>query len=212
MSGSLRRAVSLGRHAARAVPWTVVVASSALVAGLVLLTAQRPSMLWPLFGTAVGLIVAATASAADEPAAAVVDTLPRGLVWRTAARFLVVPVVLVAWVGPVWAARSDLPDHLGLFVLQGVTAALVGIAVPMWLRARGSSEPGRVVATIAVPVAAALALMRPFTAHVPLFPIWPSENWARGTLLWSATAVAASVLVLSVATAPTVGRLRSRHR
>ena len=81
------------RYAARAVPWVRISLAAALVALLMELVRWNPWVLWPLEGTAVGLLAGATAWCFDESAAVVVDVAPRGLAWRTAAR---TPAVLAA--------------------------------------------------------------------------------------------------------------------
>lgn len=176
------------RYALAAVPWRLALTGTAVLAGLLALVGQWPYVLWPLQGTAVGLVAGVVAWSLDERAAAIVDTLPRALWWRTAARSVTVPLVLAAWVGGLVAVRHRLPDHLGLFVLQGVAAALLAAAVCSWRRAAGTAEPGRVFAAYVVPAAAAVALARPVADHLPVFPVWPPDPWVASGVLWAAVA------------------------
>lgn len=67
------------RHAARAVPWGLVAVACVLVPVLMAITSAWPEVMWPLQGTAIGLLAAVAAWSMDERAAAVVDTLPRPL-------------------------------------------------------------------------------------------------------------------------------------
>ena len=84
-------------YVARAVPWPLVAAGCGTTAALMGLVAASPWVLWPLQGTAVGVLSATVAWSMDEQAAAVVDTLPRSLRWRTAVRASTVPLVLGIW-------------------------------------------------------------------------------------------------------------------
>jgi len=182
-------------YAAAAVPWHVVVTGCVLVPGLLALVAWRPSVVWPLQGAALGVVGGVAAWSMDEPLAALVDTLPRALTWRTVARCCVVPLVLVAWAVPLVAARDRLPAHLPLFLLQGAGAVLVALAVTVALRRRGAPSPGRRVASIAVPAALALALIRPAPRRLALFPVWPTDAWATSAALWSLAAAAAALVL-----------------
>src|SRR5258705_4659676 len=79
-----------------------------IVIGLMGLVGRWPWIMWPLQGTALGVIAGVTAWATDEPAASVVDTLPRPPWWRTAARATVVPLMLAVWVGCLLVTRHRL--------------------------------------------------------------------------------------------------------
>jgi len=84
------------RHAARALPWPLLVATAILLVGLLRVVEQWPFTMWPLQGLAVGLLAGAVAFACDEPAAAVVDTLPRGLAWQGLAATVAVVAAVTA--------------------------------------------------------------------------------------------------------------------
>lgn len=176
--------MALMRHAARAVPWRIVAAGSLLVPALVALAAVRPEALWPLQGVSVGLLAAVVAWSMDERAAAVVDTLPRALWWRTAARAVAVVPLAAGWLAGLVIAGDRFPDHTALFVLQGVAALAAGAALTTWRRAGGAPAPGLIVAPVSVVAAAVLALVRPAPERLPLFPIWEFEEWALSAVIW----------------------------
>jgi len=183
------------RHAARAVPWGTVALACAAVPGLVAILLLDPDRMWPLQGIAVGVLAAAAAWAMDERAAAVVDTLPRSLGWRTAARALAAVPLAAVWAGSLIVAAGSLPDHAGLFLRQGVAAVLLGVAVATWRRSRGAATPGSTAGPAALGVVAVLALTRPFHAHAPLFPAWEGEDWARSGAIWWGLLVAGAALL-----------------
>ena len=107
-------------HAARAVPWGRVALAAALVVVLMELVRWNPWVLWPLEGTAVGLLAGAAAWCFDETAAAVVDTSPRGLSWRAAARSPAVLLLILAWAFAVARVGNDAAfGHLGAVLVQG---------------------------------------------------------------------------------------------
>jgi len=168
------------------------------VAVLVALVGFRFTVMWPLQGTAVGVLAGITAMALDERCAALVDTLPRPLWWRTVGRVLfAVPGLLVIWVCALVAVRDRIPPHLGLFVLQGCAAVSLALSVTVARRAAGVAEPGAPFAAFAIPVAAAVALARPRPDWFPVFPVWPTENWSCSVVLWLVVAVAAPLVALA---------------
>lgn len=183
------------RYAARAVPWALVLATCIVVAALMALVAAWPEVVWPLEGAAVGLLAGAAAWSMDETAAAVVDTLPRPLWWRTAARAVVVVPLALVWIACVLVAGDRLPPHSDLFLLQGFAGVIVAVAFVTWRRAQGEAAPGDRVASAAVAVAVAFALLRPLPEHLPLFPVWAYEQWELSLAIWSALAAAAAVLL-----------------
>jgi hypothetical protein len=183
------------RYAARAVPWPLVLASCMLTAALMAMVAAWPRTMWPLQGTAIGLIAGTAAWSLDETAAAVVDTLPRSLRWRTAARAIAVVPLALTWVGCVLVPGSRLPPHTGLFLLQGIAALLFALAFVTWRRARGEAVPGTRFASIVIPVAAMLALMRPLPDRLALFPAWPGEQWTLSLAIWGTLAVGSAALL-----------------
>lgn len=197
------------RHAARAVPWGLVAVACVLVPVLMAITSAWPEVMWPLQGTAIGLLAAVAAWSMDERAAAVVDTLPRPLWWRTAARCSATIPLAGVWVACILVAGDRLPDHPGLFVLQGVAALLAGVAVATWLRSRGGATPGFALAPAAVVVAATLALVRPSPERLPLFPIWEQERWGLSAGIWWGVLLAATGLLALALTSR--GPIPPRH-
>jgi hypothetical protein len=195
------------RFAARAVPWPLVLLSCALTAALMAMAAAWPRIMWPLQGTAVALLAGAAAWSMDETAAAVVDTLPRPLWWRTAARAIAVVPLGLVWAMCVVIPGDRLPPHGELFLLQGLAALLFAVAFVTWRRARGHAGPGAQFASFVIPAVAFLALARPFPDRLPLFPVWPGEAWTLSLGIWSTLAVASAAL-LAVATSEvfSVGR------
>jgi hypothetical protein len=185
------------RYTVRAVPWPLVLFVCALAPVLMALVAAWPATMWPLHGTTIGLLAGTGAWTMDETAAAVVDTLPRSLRWRTAARAIAVLALSLTWVGCVLIARDRLPPHTGLFLLQGLAALLSAVAFVTWRRARGHAHPGTRFASVVIPVATMLALVRPMPEHLPLFPVWPGERWGISLAIWSTLAVT-SAAVLAV--------------
>src|SRR4051812_49023426 len=65
-------------YVARAVPWTRVALAAGLVVVLMELVRWNPWVLWPLEGTAVGLLAGATAPCFAETSAARLASAPRG--------------------------------------------------------------------------------------------------------------------------------------
>ena len=132
------------RYSVRTTPWLILAIGGGVVAGLLSLVARWPGSMWPLQGTAVGVLAGVVAWALDERPASIVDSLPRPHWWRTVARILVVvPVTLAVAIGSLVVHRDRLPDHLPLFVVQAVVAVVLALAVAVWRRSRGVAEPGR---------------------------------------------------------------------
>ncbi len=175
------------RYAARAVPWVRVSLAAVLVVLLMELVRWNPWVLWPLEGTAVGLIAGAAAWCFDESAAVVVDVAPRSLAWRTAARTPAVLVLAVVWCGVVAHAGDDaLFGRSAGVLVEGLAALAVGSAYASWRRAWGESTPGLVLATAVVPLTSAWALVRPLESRLPVFPYGTSSagDWATSTVGW----------------------------
>src|SRR5215218_2945884 len=124
------------RYAARAVPWLRVSLAAGLVVLLMELVRWDPWVLWPLEGTAVGLLAGAAAWSFDESAAVVVDVAPRGLAWRTAARTPAVLVLAAVWCGVVaHAGDRALFGQSTEVLVQGLVGLAVGSAYATWRRA-----------------------------------------------------------------------------
>jgi hypothetical protein len=195
------------RYAARAVPWRLVATNCALVTAMMAMVATWPRVMWPLEGTAVGLLAGTAAWSMDERAAAIVDSLPRPLQWRTAARSLALVPLAGTWSACVLLAARRLPPHTVLFLIQGLAGLLFAVGFVTVERADGRAEPGARFAAIAIPASALFALARPIPQVLPLFPIWPSERWDLSLVLWSTLAVTSAFVLLGGVRAPLV-----RHR
>lgn len=186
------------RYAADAVPWLRITVSAALVAALMAAVNVDPWVLWPLQGTAVGLVAGAVAWCFDEPAAAVVDPCPRGLPWRTLSRSTGAAIVLAVWCGSVYHFRDSLFGHSGTVMIQGISAGLIGAAYVTWRRTGGAANPGIGFATAVVPFTTAWALVRPLSQALPIFPYSPGlarfGDWGTSRAIW----VIAALLALGV--------------
>lgn len=212
--------LTAARHS---LPWGRLAASAALLCILLEGVRRWPWNLWPLEGIAVGLLATAVAWCMDEPAAAVVDVVPRSLWWRTAARATGVVCLTVAWSVAVWWSREGLFGHPWEVWSQGFVGAAVGAAWATWRRSIGVRTPGAAFATAVIPIAAVWALVRPFAESFPVFP-YASQgfgNWSTSTTGWltvGAVALLALALVLSDARWWRLRRvlpgeaLSSRHR
>ena len=122
-----------------------MLASCVVVAALMAMVAAWPEVVWPLQGAAVGLLAGAAAWSMDETSAAVVDTLPRPLSWRTAARAAAVVPSALVWTGCVLLLRRPAAAAPRPFLLQGFAAVLLAVAFVTWRRALG--EPLRALAS-----------------------------------------------------------------
>jgi len=185
-------------HAARAVPWGRIALAAGLVVVLMELVRWNPWVLWPLEGTAVGLLVGASAWCFDEPAAVVVDVSPRSLAWRTTARMPAVLGLTLVWCSVVWHAgdRALFGQSVSILV-QGLVAVAVGAGYAGWRRAWGEPMPGLVLATAVVPMTTAWALVRPWENTLTVFPYGTSSAgaWATSTAGWVTLGSLAIVLL-----------------
>jgi hypothetical protein len=191
------------RHAARGVPWPLIGAAALLLPGLLALVRYDPWTLWPLQGTAVGLLAGAVGWCLDERAAAVVDAAPRGLAWRTVARSAGIVVLLAFWSAGVWWARGALYGHPWAVFGQGVAAAAIATAWVTWRRACGEASPGQRWAVTVIPATTAWALVKPLDRQLPVFPYaFGNEygDWAVSAASWTAVGLLAAVLLLLILT------------
>jgi hypothetical protein len=179
-----------------ATSWVMLGVTSAFIVVLLAIVGRWPYTMWPLHGAAIGLIAGTSAWAVDETTARIVDVSPRPLWWRHAARALTPLILTVAWTSMHLGLRDRLPDRLGLFILQGVTAAVLGFAAGGVLRSHGRAEPGQWIASFVCPLTLGVALAKPVNDHAPLFPVWPHDDWARSTAIWFAAALVAVLLTV----------------
>lgn len=194
------------RYAARAVPWLRVALAAVLVVLLMELVRWNPWVLWPLEGTAVGLLAGASAWCFDESAAVVVDVAPRSLAWRTSARTPAVLGLTLVWCAVVWHAGDRALFGQSVNVLaQGLVAIAIGAGYAGWRRAWGEPTPGLVLATAVVPLTSAWALVRPLETRLPVFPygISSAGDWATSTMGWVILGtLALAVLAAALSDAP----------
>jgi hypothetical protein len=183
-------------YARAATSWKMLGITLALIVTLLTIVARWPYTMWPLHGAAIGLIAGTSAWAVDEATATIVDVSPRPMWWRSAVRAFTPLILAVAWTSTHFAIRDRLPDRLGLFVLEGVAAAALGFVAGGALRSRGRAEPGQWIASFVCPLTLGVALAKPLNDHVPVFPVWPHDNWARSTVIWSAVALCAVLLAV----------------
>ena len=172
-----------------------------LIVVLIELVRWNPWVLWPLQGTAVGLLAGATAWCFDEAAAAVVDPLPRGLAWRTAARASGVALLAATWIAVVIHAQNTVFfGHRNAMLVQGLSAMLACGALALWRRSRAEATPGLSIATAVVPTTTVWALVRPLSTSLPVFPYGTATTgaWLASTVVWAAIGVAACVLAAFV--------------
>lgn len=194
------------KYAARAVPWVRVTVAAGLVVLLMELVRWNPWVLWPLEGTAVGLLAGATAWCFDESAAVVVDVAPRSLAWRTAARAPAALALALVWCAVVWhAGDRALFGQSYAVLVEGLAALAIGAGYAGWLRAWGEPMPGLVLTTAVVPLTAAWALVRPFEATLPVFPYGTNSaaDWAGSMVGWGVLGtLALIVLAAALSDAP----------
>ena len=188
------------RYAARAVPWGRVALAAVLVVLLMELVRWNPWVLWPLEGTAVGLLAGASAWCFDEAAAVVVDVVPRSLAWRTAARAPAVLGLTLVWGLVVWHAGDDaLFGRSGSVLVEGLVALALGAGYAGWRRAWGEPMPGLLLATAIVPLTSAWALVRPVEGTLPVFPYGSNSagDWAASTAGWVAVGTVSLVVLVA---------------
>jgi hypothetical protein len=185
------------RYAARAVPWGLLGTGAGLTIGLLLLVERWPYTLWPLQGTAVGLLAGTAVWCYHEPAAVIVDTLPRGLLWRTISRSTGSIFLLAIWVLAMRETRTGYFGHASDVALQGTAAVVAAAGLMTWQRSRGSTGPARATSAAIVAIALFVALARPFDEHVPVFPYTATDDWSTSRLLWLALCLLPITLLVS---------------
>lgn len=182
-------------YLARAVPWRALSVIGLLLVLLLAALSLQVARLWPLEGCTMGLLAGAVAWCFDEPSATIVDVAPRTLAWRTVARATGVLWLLAWWALAVWLVRDALHGHAVAVGLHGVAAALAVIGLVTWRRAAGTPTPGIAAAAVLTPIAAFLALGRPYPRLVPLFPYVYGGPWDRAAIWWGGAAGLALVLL-----------------
>jgi hypothetical protein len=193
------------RYALRPGPTLTTAGAVAGMAGLLWLVGRWPWEVWPLAAVAAAVLGGAAATLLDEPAAAIVDTLPRPFWWRAAARLLLAGVLAGAWivgVALVGVAPTGRPDVVRL---EGVALILIGVGSAAVLRRRGRSAPGSAVAGGLVVITVFAALQNPIHRWLPLFSYGPDGTWDASARLWTGLALAA-VAVLGATCVETARR------
>ena len=190
------------QHLARAVPWWTLGCAAALLTVLLRTVEEWPYTMWPLQGIAVGFLAATATWAYDEPAAAVVDSLPRGLGWRTTVRTLPVLLLTGWWLASVTLTRTAYFGHAGQVAWQGCAAVVLSVAVVTWQRRRGVAMPARSTAPSIVLVSTFLALARPLDEVLPVFPYTAAGPWSSSTALWSCVAALGAVMLVLTLSEP----------
>jgi hypothetical protein len=197
------------RYGLHAVPVAAVAFAVTAVAGLLWMVDRWSPGTWPLAGVAVALLGATAARLADEPAASIVDSLPRALWWRTVARLPYAAVLVGVWlagVAVVGIGFTGRPDVVGL---QGVGAVVLGVAITTALRRRGHSRPGAAVGSAFLVVVMAFAVANPATEWLPVFPFGPDDPWRAAGWLWGGLVAVGVILLLASCVE---GRVRTADR
>jgi hypothetical protein len=179
------------QHTLRATPWLVLGSAAAVIPALLRVVEKWPYTMWPLEGIAVGFLAGSVVWAFDEPAASIVDTLPRSLAWRTAARCTGVVALLAWWLAAVAWTQPAYFGHAEHVALQGVAAAVAATAFVTWRRRRGSAAPAGTTGAVIVACSAFVALARPFDDALPVFPYTAHDAWTTSTTGWAGCAAAA---------------------
>jgi hypothetical protein len=190
------------RYAAQAVPWVRLAVSLGLVVLLTEVARLWPGPTWGMLAVAVGVLAGSAAWCADEPAARVVDTAPRGLAWRTAARLPALLLLGCVWVLQVSRSWDQLYGHGTELLVQGLAALAVAIAWTAWRRAHGVARPGSRFATAVLPVTMVTAMVGPVAERLWVFPfaIDPETHWQVSHAGWTTAGVLALVVLAAALT------------
>ena len=200
------------RYALRVLPRPEMYAGCVAVAALLALVDFRPWLLWQLAGVAVATAGAVTAYLFDEPAAAIVDTLPRPRWWRTTARLLPAAVLAVGWLVGASMVDADEVARNDVLRWQGFGAILAAAAAATVLRRRGQPTPGHIVASAMLLVLTYFALMNPIDDELPLFPFGAAGEWNASRWLWTGIAAFAAVALAATCIERRTGIARTEDR
>jgi hypothetical protein len=185
-------------YAVRALPRGAFAAAGLVTVAWLWMLDRAPAAVWPAAGIAVGAVGAAASLLLDEPAASVVDTLPRPRWWRTVARLLPAALLAGAWVTGTLLVDLDDVGPADLVALYGLATILGAAALTGALRRGGRPTPGIAVGAAILLVLAVATIVNPLARWLPLFPMPGDGAWAASRLLWTCVAaVAAAVLVAS---------------
>ncbi|MGZ8689806.1 MAG: hypothetical protein ACXWXJ_03295 [Aeromicrobium sp.] len=185
------------RHARRALPWSILTIGVAVFSALLAVVERWPYTMWPLQGAAVGLLAGTAAWCFEEPSAAVVDTMPRSLRWRTIARSAGIVGLLLVWCAAVALTSAGYFGHARDIAWQGLTAALATTSYVTWRRSQGVATPARGISAAVISLALFLALARPLAEWAPIFPYTADGDWQSSRVIWTVLA-AVSLAALAV--------------
>lgn len=166
------------------------------------------SSMWLTAGIAVSLLGFAVSRLLDEPAAALVDTLPRPLWWRTCARLLPAAALALVWCAGLAALDVGAVVRVDLLQLYGVGTVLLAAATCTALRRRGHAVPGYAVGSTIFLLFLYLALRNPVPQLLPLFPLLTDPEIVASQRWWTITTLAAAVVLA----ASSLEGLQIRHR
>lgn len=180
------------RYALRILPLSALIAGTLGAAALLCLVHLRPAQMLQAAGVAAATAGATAPRLFDEPAAALVDTLPRPLRWRTLARLLPTGFLALIWLIGASVIDTQGVGQPDVLRLQGVGTILAAAAVTTVLRRRGQPAPGLAVASTTLLVTSFLVLLNPFDRSLPFFPYGSAGDWAASRRLWTLIAAAAA--------------------
>jgi hypothetical protein len=183
------------RYTLKTLPVPAAIAAGLVVAALLWLVDRWPWQMWPAAGIAAAAAGAAASRFFDEPAASIVDTLPRALWWRTVARLIPAGVLGAAWVAGVSAIDLQQAGRPDLLRLAGLATILAAAAATTALRRRGHATPSFAVGSTMLLVLTFLALSNPLPRLLPLFPYGPDGAWTASRWLWTGIALAAAAVI-----------------
>lgn len=197
------------RYSLRILPLPALYAGVGGAAVLLLLVDRWPALMLQMAGIAVGVAAATASRLFDEPAASVVDTLPRPMWWRTAARLVPAALLAAAWIVGVSLVDLDGVGRRDVVAVQGVAAIVLAAGVTTALRRRGQATPGLAVGSAFLLVLTALVLINPLDEWVPVFPYGAQGEWDGSRRLWTS---AAAIAVLTIAASCIEGGHRALRR
>ena len=173
----------------RAVSWPGVLAGSALIVLLTLLSLAVPSSFPVAAWMALAGVAGAAAFVLDDGSAAVVDATPRTLRRRTVARVPAAVLPMAVWSGCVFLVDrryAELPAWLAL--LAGAASVTAGVAASTVVRRAGWAEPGELVSLGVGGLLISAALLPPAIREVTPYDPRPAAA-AWWTLLGGLAAV-----------------------
>jgi len=194
-------ALTMLRYWLHVLPLPTLATGVSGAAVLLLLVDRWPALMLQLAG--VGVAAGTASRLFDEPAASVVDTLPRAMWWRTMARMVPAALLAAAWALGVSLVEMDGVGRNDVIAAQGVAAIVLAAGITTALRRRGQAAPGLAVGSGMLLVLTALVLVNPLDEWVPLFPYGGHGDWDGSLGMWTS---AAAVALLTIAGSCMEGR------